>query len=455
MVCGFESRPAHHNDFESPLIMAVNVETLEKLERRITLTLAPETIQKEVQSRLQRISRTVKADGFRPGKVPMSVVAQRHGYAVQYEVMNEQVGQAFQKAVNEAKLRVAGPPRITEKENAPEGEIAFDATFEVYPEVKLGDLAGAEVEKVTSEVSEAAIDKTLDILRKQRRTFAQRPAAEGAQEGDRVTIDFEGKIDGVPFEGGKAQDFQFLIGEGQMLETFDKAVRGMKAGESKTFPLQFPEDYQGKDVAGKEADFLVTLKKVEQQNLPEVNEAFAKSLGIQDGTVEGLRADVKKNLEREVKFRVLARNKAAVMDALVKIAELDVPNALVASETERMIESARADLKKRGVKDADNAPIPAELFQPQAEKRVRLGLVVAELVRANNLQAKPEQLQKHIEELSQSYEKPSEVVRWYLGDRQRMAEVEAVVIENNVAEFVLSKAKVTEKALPFDELMSA
>jgi trigger factor len=434
--------------------MAVNVETLDKLERRITLTLAADTIQNEVQSRLKRLSRTVKADGFRPGKVPMSVVAQRYGYSVQYEVMNDKVGQAFQQAASEAKLRVAGAPKITEKEGAAEGQIAFDATFEVYPEVKLGDLSATEVEKVSADVTEAAIDKTLDILRKQRRTFAQRPAAEGAQEGDRVTIDFEGKIDGVPFQGGKAENFQFMIGEGQMLETFDKAVRGMKAGESKTFPLQFPADYHGKDVAGKEADFLVTVKKIEQQNLPEVNEAFAKSLGIKDGTVEGLRADVKKNLEREVKFRVLARNKAAVMDALVKVAELDVPKSLVAAETERMIENARADLKKRGIKDAETAPIPAEIFQPQAEKRVRLGLVVAELVRANNLQARPEQLQAHIEEMAQSYEKPAEVVRWYLGDRQRMAEVEAVVVENNVADFVLSKAKVVEKALPFDELMA-
>jgi trigger factor len=434
--------------------MAVNVETLDKLERRITLTLAADTINNEVQSRLKRLSRTVKADGFRPGKVPMSVVAQRYGYSVQYEVMNDKVGQAFQQAASEAKLRVAGAPKITEKEGAAEGQIAFDATFEVYPEVKLGDLSATEVEKVSADVTEAAIDKTLDILRKQRRTFAQRPAAEGAQEGDRVTIDFEGKIDGVPFQGGKAENFQFMIGEGQMLETFDKAVRGMKAGESKTFPLQFPADYHGKDVAGKEADFLVTVKKIEQQNLPEVNEAFAKSLGIKDGTVEGLRADVKKNLEREVKFRVLARNKAAVMDALVKVAELDVPKSLVAAETERMIENARADLKKRGIKDAETAPIPAEIFQPQAEKRVRLGLVVAELVRANNLQARPEQLQAHIEEMAQSYEKPAEVVRWYLGDRQRMAEVEAVVVENNVADFVLSKAKVVEKALPFDELMA-
>ncbi|MBS0433658.1 MAG: trigger factor [Proteobacteria bacterium] len=433
--------------------MSVQVETLEKLERRITLTLPTDTIASEVESRLKRLARTVKADGFRPGKVPMSVVAQRYGYSVHYEVMNDKVGEQFNAAVNEAKLRVAGAPRITEKDGAPEGQVAFDATFEVYPEVKIGDLSGAEVERVSTEVTDAAIDKTLDILRKQRRTFQQRAAADGAAEGDRVTIDFEGKIDGVPFEGGKAEAFQFIIGEGQMLEQFDQAVRGMKAGESKTFPLQFPADYHGKDVAGKEADFLVTLKKVEAQHLPEVNEALAKSLGIKDGTVEALRADIKKNLEREVKFRVLARNKSSVMEALLKAAELDVPKALVAGEVERMTESARADLKKRGVKDAEKAPIPAEIFEPQAERRVRLGLVVGELVRANNLQARPEQLQAHIDEMAQSYERPAEVVRWYLSDRSRMAEVEAVVIENNVAEFVLGKAKVTDKVVPFDELM--
>ncbi|MES2889669.1 MAG: trigger factor [Pseudomonadota bacterium] len=436
--------------------MAVTVETLEKLERRITLALPTEVIQSEIDSRLKKLSRTVKADGFRPGKVPMSVVAQRYGYSVQYEVMNDKVGQAFSNAVTEAKLRVAGAPRIAEKEGAsPDGEMLFDATFEVYPEVKLGDLATAEIERVSSAVTDAAIDKTVDILRKQRRTFNQRPAGEGAAEGDRVTIDFEGKIDGVPFDGGKAEAFQFLIGEGQMLEAFDKAVRGMKQGDSKTFPLQFPEDYHGKDVAGKEADFLVTLNKLEAQQLPEVDDAFAASLGIKEGTVQALRDDVRKNLEREVKFRVLARNKSSVMDALVKTAELDVPKVLVSAEVERMVAGARTDLKNRGVKDAETAPIPAEIFQPQAERRVRLGLVVAELVRANNLQAKPEQLQAHLEEMSQSYEKPAEVVRWYLSDKQRMAEVEAVVIENNVAEFVLARAQVTDKELPFDELMAA
>ena len=433
--------------------MAVTVETLEKLERRITLTVPATDINSEVETRLKKLSRTVKADGFRPGKVPMSVVAQRYGYSVQYEVVNDRIGRAFNEAAREAAVRVAGAPRITQKDEAPEGQLAFDATFEVYPEVKIADLSAAEVERVSTEVTEAAIDRTVEILRKQRRTFAQRPAAEGAQETDRVTIDFEGKIDGETFAGGKAEGFQFTIGEGQMLEQFDTGVRGMKVGESKTFPLQFPADYHGQDVAGKEADFLVTMKKIEAQNLPVVDAEFAKSLGIAGGTVEDLRADVKKNLEREVKFRVIARNKSAVMDALAKAAELEVPNALVAAELERMVESARADLKQRGVKDADKAPIPEEIFKPQAEKRVRLGLVVAELVKANNLQATPEQVMAHITELAASYEKPADVVRWYQGDRNRMAEVEAIVLENNVTDFVLAKAKVSDKQVAFDELM--
>jgi trigger factor len=385
----------------------------------------------------------------------MSVVTQRYGGSVQYEVVNDKVGEAFNQAAAEAKLRVAGYPRINEKNEAPEGEMAFEATFEVYPEVSLGDLSAIEVERVTADVDDAAIDKTIDILRKQRRSFTDRNADEAAVDGDRVTIDFEGKIDGVAFQGGTAQGFQFIIGEGQMLEAFEKAVRGMKTGESKTFPLQFPEDYQGKDVAGKEADFMVTLTKVEAQSLPAVDEEFVKTLGIAEGTVDGLRADVRKNLEREVKFRVLARNKNAAMDALVKSTEIDVPSALKASEVERMVEAARADLKQRGVKDADTSPIPDGIFDVQAERRVRLGLIVAELVRAQNLQAKPDQLQAHIEELSQSYEKPAEVVRWYLSDRKRLADVEAVVVENNVTEYVMNTAKVVDKTVAFDELMAS
>ncbi len=434
--------------------MAVTVETLEKLERKITLSLPTASIQGEVQGRLKRLARTVKMDGFRPGKVPLSVVVQRYGYSVQYEVINDKVGEAFSQAANEAKLRVAGQPRISEKDGAAEGEMAFDAVFEVYPDVKIGDLAEAEIDKLTAAVDDGAIDRTLDILRKQRRTFAQRAQGTPAEDGDRVNVDFEGKIDGEPFAGGKAEAFQFLVGEGQMLKEFEDAVRGMKVGESKTFPLAFPEDYHGKDVAGKTADFLVTVKNIEGAHLPEVTEQFVKSLGIDGGTVESLRADVRKNLEREVKFRVQSRNKAAVMDALMAKAELELPQSIVQAEVQRLLEAARADLKSRGIKDAEAAQIPEDVVRPQAERRVRLGLVVAELVRANELQAQPEQLKAHVQELASSYEKPEDVVKWYYGDRDRLAEAEAVVVENNVTDFVLGKAKVSEKPVSFDELMA-
>ncbi len=434
--------------------MAINVVNLDKLERKMTLSLPVDPIRAEIDARLRKLARTVKMDGFRPGKVPMNVVSQRYGYSVHQEVMNDKVGEAFMIAANEAKLRVAGHPRITERDVAPEGQMSFDAIFEVFPEVVIGDLATAEVERLSTEVTDAAIDKTVEILRKQRRTFALRPHDAPAQDTDRVTVDFEGKIDGETFAGGKAEDFQFIIGDGQMLKEFEDATRGMKHGESKTFPLSFPADYHGQDVAGKTADFMVTLKKVEAANLPEVDGALAKILGIAEGTVEGLRADIRKNLDREVKYRLLARNKQAVMDALLSKAELDLPKSSVQAEMDRMVEAARADLKQRGIKDADKAPIPEDIFRPQAERRVRLGLVVSELVRANDLRAKPEQIKAHVDELASSYEKPADVVRWYYGDNRRMAEVEAIVIENNVTEFVLSKAKVSEKPMSFDDLMA-
>jgi len=433
--------------------MAVTVETLEKLERKITLTLPTSVIQNEVETRLKRLARQVKVDGFRPGKVPMNIVAQRYGYSVHYEVMNDKVGEAFSVAANEAQLRVAGQPRISEKEQISDTEMAFDAIFEVYPEVVIQDMGQVEVETLKAEVTDAAIDKTVDILRKQKRTFAQRSAESAAAEGDRVTVDFIGKIDGEPFDGGRAEDFQFSVGEGQMLKEFEEAVVGMKLGESKTFPLSFPEDYQGREVAGKTADFMVTLKKLEASHLPEVTDELAKSLGVANPTVEGLRADIKQNLEREVKFRLLGRNKQAALDALVAHAELDLPNSIVQSELDRMAQSAREDLKQRGIKDADKAPIPEEVFRPQAERRVRMGLVVGEVVRIHNLHATPEQIQAHIEELAASYEKPAEVTRWYYSDNRRMAEVEAIVIENNVTNYVLSLVKAKEKHISFDELM--
>ncbi len=434
--------------------MSVNVETLEKLERKLILTVPAESINFEINKRLQKLARNVKMDGFRPGKVPMNVVTKQYHASVQQEVMNDKVGRAFYDAVTEAGLNIAGRPTINQLPVTSPTEFQFEALFEVFPEVKFGEIAQAEVEKIEAEVDDSAVDRTLDILRKQRRTFAQRPADQAAQDGDRVTVDFEGKLDGEVFEGGKADAFQFMVGEGQMLKEFEDAVRGMKVGESKTFPLTFPEDYHGKEVAGKTADFLVTLKKVEAGQLPEVDGALAKQLGVQDGTVETLRADIRKNLSREVKNRLKSRNKNAVMDALIKIAELDLPKVTVEAEISSMMDNARADMQRRGVKDVQNVQLPADMFRNLAERRVRLALIVSSLVQQNKLHATPEQVKAHIEDLAASYEKPEEVVRWYQADARRMSEIEAIVTEDNVTNYVLEKAKVTEKKVGFDELMA-
>ncbi|OWW20277.1 trigger factor [Noviherbaspirillum denitrificans] len=441
--------------------MATAVETLEKLERRMTITVPLSDVKAEVEKRLKIRARTAKAPGFRPGKVPMKMVAQQYGYQVETEVLNDKVGRAFNDAANENNLRVAGFPKIEPKTGAGDDVVAFDATFEVYPEVKIGDLATAEVEKIKGEVSDAEIDKTIDILRKQRVHYHTKGehgahgdggADVSAQNGDRVTIDFVGKIDGVEFQGGKAEDFVFVLGEGRMLKEFEDAALGLKVGESKTFPLTFPEDYHGKDVAGKTAEFTITMKKVEWAHLPEVDAEFAKSLGIADGDLSKMREDIKVNLEREVNGRVKAKTKDSVMNALIKVAELDVPNALVEQDVDRLIEMARQDMAQRGMNVKD-MPFPRELFTAQAERRVRLGLILAEVVKTNKLEATPEQVKAQVEEFAQSYEDPQQVIKFYFSDRRRLAEVEALVLEDNVVNYVLGKAKVTDKPVAFDELM--
>lgn len=433
--------------------MSVQVETLENLERKITLDVSVEEVKKTVDQRLKKLAKQVRIDGFRPGKVPMSMVSQRYGYSVQNEVLNDQLGDAFNKAVQEAELRVAGSPEISEKEGSPDGVWQFDAVFEVLPEVTQAELSGVELEKVTAQVDDDAIDRTLDILRQQRRTFAQKKIDAEVEAGDKVVVDFVGKIDGEEFEGGSAKDFEFMVGEGQMLKEFDEAVRGMKVEQSKTFPLDFPENYHGQDVAGKQADFMVTIKKVQASKLPEVTDAFAKSLGVEDATVDGLRSDIRKNLENQVKFRVDNLNKTAALKVLSENAEVLLPKVTVKAELERMVQAAREDLKQRGIKDVDNAPIPEDVFQEEAERRVRMGLVVGDLVEKQNLYATEEQVKAHVQDLAISYEKSDEVIRWYMEDQNRLAEVRAAVVEKNVADYVFEQAKVTEKALGFDELM--
>jgi trigger factor len=442
--------------------MATAVENLGKLERRLTLSFPLSDVRTEVEKRLKRQAKTARAPGFRPGKVPLKMVAAQYGYQIESDVLNDKVGQAFNDAANEAQLRVAGMPKIEPKQDAPEGMLAFDATFEVYPEVTLPGLADIEIETVKTDVTDAEIDKTIDILRKQRVHYHTKGEAgehgDGgepvAANGDRVTVDFVGVIDGVEFPGGKAEDYAFVLGEGRMLPEFEAATVGLKVGESKTFPLAFPEDYHGKDVAGKTAEFTITLKKLEWAHLPEVDAEFAKTLGIEDGSIEKMREDIKVNLEREVNARIKARNKEAVMDALVKHTEMDVPKVMIEQDSQRLAEQTRQDMAQRGM-DVQSLPFPADLFATKAERRVRLGLILSQLVSENNLQATQEQVKAQIEDFSQSYEDPKEVLKYYYSDRRRLGEVEALVLEENVVNYVLGKAKVTTKDIAFDELMGS
>jgi trigger factor len=442
--------------------MATAVETLGKLERRLTITFPLADVRTEVEKRLKKQAKTAKAPGFRPGKVPLKMVAAQYGYQIESDVLNDKVGRAFNDAANENQLRVAGFPKIEPKEEAPEGMIAFDATFEVYPEVVIGDLSNVDIETVKADVTDAEIDKTIDILRKQRVHYHTKGEAgehgDGgepvAANGDRATVDFVGTIDGVEFAGGKAEDYAFVLGEGRMLPEFEAATIGLKVGESKTFPLAFPEDYHGKDVAGKTAEFTITLKNLEWAHLPEVDAEFAKSLGIEDGDVEKMRADIKVNLEREVASRVKARNKEAVMDALVKATELDVPKVMVEQDSQRLAEQTRQDMAQRGM-DVKNLPFPSDLFATKAERRVRLGLILGQLVNDNKLEATQEQVKAQIEDFAQSYEDPKEVLKYYYSDRRRLGEIEALVLEENVVNYVLGKAKVSSKDVAFDELMGS
>jgi len=445
----------------------MQVENLGNLERRLAIVLPVADIEKEVDVRLKRLSRTVKMAGFRPGKVPMKIVAQQYGYQTHNDVLNEQVGAAFSKAIDENKLRVAGAPRIEPKQgegSEVEGQIAFDATFEVYPDVTIGTLAGVALDKPATTVGEAEIDKTIDILRKQRVHYHgkgahgehghEQPAeaGEAAATGDRVTIDFVGTLDGVAFQGGTGTDFPFVLGEGRMMAEFEAAVTGLQIGASKVFPLTFPEDYHGKDVAGKTVEFTATVKGIEWAHVPAVDAEFAQSLGIADGDLTKMRADIRANLEREVNKRLQGKLKEAVMDALLKASSFDVPKTLVDAEVQRLAEMAREDMRRRGMK-VDGMPIPPDLFKDQAERRVRLGLILAELVRANNLQAHADQVKAQIDDFAQSYEDPAEVLRWYYADRSRLGEVEALVLEENVVKYVVDQAVVTETSVPFDELM--
>lgn len=422
-----------------------------ELERRIDLSIAIADVEKEMEPRLRRMGRNMKVPGFRPGKVPFAMIKQQYGDQARHEVLSEQLDRAFGEAVTAQKLHVAGYPRLEPKASESTTHMVFTAVFEVYPEFVPGDLSSAEIERPTLEISAAEVDKTLDILRKQRVRYDS--ADRGAAKEDRVVIDFTGKKDGVAFQGGSATDYPFVLGQGMMLPDFENAVEGAKAGETKTFDLTFPEDYHAKDLAGQTVQFEITVKQVQAPRLPDVDADFAKMMGVVDGDVEKMRAEVEANLKREVKRRIEAKVKDQVMEALIKANPIAIPSSLVDMEIQRLMQSARQDMEQRGMKVKD-MPLQPEWFAEQAKRRVTLGLILAEVVKTENLQASPEQVRGLVEDMAASYEQPEEVIRWYYAQPQRLSDVEGVAIEANVVEWVLGKAKVTDKAAVFDELMN-
>lgn len=434
--------------------MSVTVETLENLERKVVLSLPWSEINAETDKKLKQTQRRAKIDGFRPGKAPLKMIAQMYGASAQNDVINELVQRRFYDVAVVQELKVAGFPRFEGVEEQDDKEsFKVAAIFEVFPEVVIGDLSAQEVEKVTASVGDAEVDQTVEILRKQRTRFNH--VEREARNGDRVIIDFEGKIDGEPFAGGASKNYAFVLGASQMLPEFEAGVVGMKAGESKDVTVNFPEDYHGKDVAGKTAVFTITLNNVSEATLPEVDADFAKALGIADGDVAKMREEVQKNVSREVERRVNEQTKESVMNALLKAVELKAPVALVNEEAARLANEMKQNFVNQGMADAANLDLPLDMFKEQAERRVSLGLILAKLVDENKLEPTEEQIKAVVANFAESYEDPQEVIDWYYAEPSRLQAPTSLAIESNVVDFVLGKAKVNEKALSFDEVMGA
>lgn len=423
------------------------------LERRLDVTVPYEQVVAEMETRLKRLARTVKVHGFRPGKVPLKIIERQYGGQVHQEVMADALQERFADTVKEQDYRVVGYPRFEVKQLGGEGEqqhYEFIATFEVYPEITTGDFSSQVIERPLAQVGDADVDKTIEIVRKQRASYqpVERPVA----DGDQVNIDYVGTLEGAEFPGGKANGYLVVLGEGRLLKGFEDQLQGMQAGQSKTFELTFPDDYHGGELAGKTVTFSVTLNRVAEPRLPEIDADFARSLGVDDGDLDKMRSEIRANLEREVKRRAHAKVKEQAMQALLDVSQVELPNALVALEVDRLMRQTREDLVRRGTQ-AQEITLSPEHFEAQAVRRVRLGLILAELVKANGLEVKPEQVRAMVEEQAQSYEQPEEVISWFYADPGRLAEFESLALEDNVVAWILDHAKVEEKTIGFDELM--
>ena len=432
--------------------METTIETLGQLERRLNVAVPRAQIEGEVEKRLARLARTVKLPGFRPGKVPLKMVVQQYGPSVRSDVISDAVQSSFNDAVREQNLKVAGFPRIEPRQGADAAGEAFEfsAVFEIYPEIKLGELSSIAIERPQVEVTPADVDRTLDVLRQQRAVFE--PATRGAQSGDRILVDFTGTIDGLEFPGGQAQDFAITLGEGRMLPEFEAALQGVAAGEARQFPLTFPADYHGKEVAGKGAQFALTVKQVTAPNVPPLDAAFATAFGIKSGSVDDLRAEVEANLKLELKRKLAAVLKDQALKGLRNTTQLTLPKSLVEQEALQLARRMSANLQQQGMK-VEDVKLTPEMFRGQAEERVALGLILGEVVREKHLEARPEQVRAMVQDVAQTYEQPDAVVRWHFEKPERLSEFEALAVERNVVEWLLGQARVTDVPTSFEALM--
>ena len=432
--------------------MATSVETVSKLQRRMTIKVPLAALESQVKQRLIQVARTAKVAGFRPGKAPVGLVSQQYGGQVRDEVYSQAVEESFGNAVEENKLRVAGYPNIEHKPFAEAAtDLEYTATFEIFPEVKLGDLSKIKIEKPTLEVSEADIEKTLDVLVKQRVSFA--PVKRASKAGDRVNISLTASIDGEQVEGTGDKGIDLVLGEPGRIEAFDKELTGGKAGETKKFDIKYPKDHEPAQLAGKKVAYEVIFNSVSEAVYPKIDEKLAVELGVVDGDVKKMRAEIKTSLEQEVEKRVKARVKEQVFQGLLEVTKLDVPTALVGVEVNRMAQMTAQNLQQRGM-DPKQIKLEPAMFEEQAKRSTTLRLILSEMVNANSLQANAEQVRAMIDTFAQSYDDPAELVKWYYADVKRLDEPAALATEQNVVAWVLEKAKVSDKKIKFDELMA-
>ncbi len=431
--------------------MQVSVETTQGLERRLTISVPAETVDVEVKNRLRQIGKTQRINGFRPGKVPPTVLQKRYGQSVRQEVAGELMQRNFVEAIIAEKINPAGRPQFVAKSNESGKDFEFEATFEIYPEVELKDLDKIAIERPQVEVTDSDLDEMFVTLQNQHKTWKENKRK--TKKGDKLTLDFTGRVDGEEFEGGKAEAFELELGAGRMIPGFEKEITGMKVGEEKTIKVTFPEDYHAENLKGKEAEFDIVVHKTEGPVLPAVDEEFAKLFGIEEGGVEALREEVAKNMTRELTQAVKAKVKEQVIEGLLASHELDLPAALVAQEVDVLRKQAMQ--RFQGQMDPKNLPeLPAEMFKDQAERRVKIGLLLGEVIKVNELKVDDEKVNELIASAASAYEDPKEVVEYYANNKELMQQMQNVALEEQAVELLVEKAKVSDKKASFKDIMN-